>query len=117
MRRELSTDRPSTRRAWRAFSPRDGRVIERRLRAAEASSCPLCGEVLEARPSTRLARQLVLDAYGYDLDCRTCRRFWAVIVHSERSLRFLRMRRLVAAVRAVHVESPTMDATVAPGAA
>jgi hypothetical protein len=73
--------------------------------------------VLEARPGTRLARQLVLDAFGYDLDCRTCRRFWAVIVHSERSLRLLRMRRLAAAVRAVRVERPALPSTVATGAA
>lgn len=48
-----------------------------------------------------MRRYLVLDAKGFDLDCRECRRFWAVIQHTPRSVRLLRMRRLVAAVRAV----------------
>jgi hypothetical protein len=56
--------------------------------------------VLEARPDTRFRRCLVLDATGYDLDCRGCRRFWCVVQHTPRSLRLIRMRRLVAAVRA-----------------
>lgn len=56
--------------------------------------------MLEARPDTRFRRCLVLDATGYDLDCRGCRRFWCVVQHTPRSLRLIRMRRLVAAVRA-----------------
>lgn len=47
-----------------------------------------------------MERYLVLDAIGYDLECRSCRRFRPVIQHTDRSLRLLRMRRLAAAVRA-----------------
>lgn len=47
-----------------------------------------------------MERSLVLDAVGYDLECRGCRRYRPVIEHTERSLRLLRMRRLAAAVRA-----------------
>lgn len=48
-----------------------------------------------------MARRLPLDATGYDLDCRDCRRFWCIVRHTARSLRLIRMRRLVAAIRAV----------------
>lgn len=64
-------------------------------------ACPCCRAALEARPGTRLRRSLPLDATGYDLECRACRRFRLVVHHTERSLRLLRMRRLAAAVRAV----------------
>ena len=106
----MRTERTSSRippRAWRAYSRRDGREIQRQLRWGRATSleCPLCGEVLEARPGTRLTRELVLDAWGYDLDCRDCRRFWTIVIHTDRSLRLIRMRRLVAAVRAVRLEA------------
>jgi hypothetical protein len=60
----------------------------------------MCDAVLEARPTTRFRQALVLDAVGYDLDCRECRRFWCVARHTSRSIRLVRMRRLVAAVRA-----------------
>jgi hypothetical protein len=85
---------------WRAFERRHGRWIEAQLRRGEPPCCPLCGALLEARPTTRFAHCLVLDAKGYDLDCRECRRFWCVVRHTPRSLRLLRMRRLAAAVRA-----------------
>jgi hypothetical protein len=94
-------------RTWRSFGARDGREIEHLIRAGETPCCPGCGEVLEARPTSRLARQLVLGARGFDLDCRDCRRFWCLVVHTPRSLRLLRMRRLAAAVRAVRVEPST----------
>jgi len=84
------------------YPSRDGHEIDLQLRAGGSPCrCPRCGEVLEARPGTRLARSLPLDATGYDLDCRACRRFWCVVRHTPRSLRLLRMRRLVAAIRAV----------------
>lgn len=86
---------------WRGFCPRDGREIEAQLARGLSPRCPCCGDVLEARPETRLARSLPLDATGYDLDCRDCRRFWCVARHTARSLRLVRMRRLVAAIRAV----------------
>ncbi|MDP9347711.1 MAG: hypothetical protein M3P24_00975 [Gemmatimonadota bacterium] len=95
---------PGTRRArlaWRSFEPRHARIIERAVHAGKHPCCPCCGEVLEARPTTRMARYLPLDATGYDLECRDCRRFRCMVRHSERSLRLVRMRRLVAAVRAV----------------
>jgi hypothetical protein len=86
-------------RAWRGFAVRDGREIERQIRAGAPPCCPCCGYVLEAKPTSRLAGQLVLDARGFDLDCRDCRRFWCLVVHTPRSIRLLRMRRLAAAVR------------------
>jgi hypothetical protein len=52
-------------------------------------------------------RFLPLDARGYDLDCRECRRFFCVVRHTARSLRLVRMRRLVAAVRAVGLQGTT----------
>lgn len=68
-----------------------------------------------AQPRTRLARQLPLDAKGQDLDCRGCRRFWCLVQHTARSIRLLRMRRLVAAVKAVgrDAASPAPAETVA----
>ncbi|CAN5701548.1 hypothetical protein BH23GEM3_BH23GEM3_19540 [soil metagenome] len=87
---------------WRAFERRDGCHIEAEIECGGAAPCcPGCGAILEARSTTRFARSLPLDANGYDLDCRGCRRFWCVVRHTSRSIRLLRMRRLVAAVRAV----------------
>jgi hypothetical protein len=85
---------------WRAYGRRAGRRIEAQLRARDVPTCPICEEPLEARPASRLGRCIVLDAGGYDLDCRGCRRFWCVVCHTARSLRLLRMRRFVAAVKA-----------------
>lgn len=89
--------------AWRSFEPREGREIDRQLREGREPCCPCCGELLEARPETRMARYLPLDATGFDLECRDCRRFRSVVRHTARSLRLVRMRRLAAAVRAVGV--------------
>jgi hypothetical protein len=89
-----------SRRTWRAFEPRSGRAIGRQLHDGRCPCCPECGAVLEARPGTRLRGSLPLDATGYDLDCRDCRRFWAIVRHTPRSLRLVRMRRFIAAVRA-----------------
>lgn len=86
---------------WRAFEPRHSRHIESQLQQREAPCCPCCGDPLEARPTTRVARYLPLDASGYDLQCRGCHRFRCIVRHTMRSLRLVRMRRLVAAVRAV----------------
>ncbi|HET8656846.1 MAG TPA: hypothetical protein VFL93_15085 [Longimicrobiaceae bacterium] len=94
-------NRRQPRRAWRVYLARDGREIERRRRAGLPPLCPCCGEVLEAEPTSRLGRALPAGATAHDLCCRDCHRFWAVVRHSERSLRLLRMRRLVAAIRAV----------------
>jgi hypothetical protein len=85
---------------WRVYDRRRGRLIETQLRCGEPPSCPECGGLLEAQPSSRMGRCVVLDAVGHDLDCRDCRRFWCVVRHTPRSVRLLRMRRLVAAVRA-----------------
>jgi hypothetical protein len=87
--------------AWRSFDRRDGREIQRALRAGGPIACPCCDGFLETRPSTRFRECLVLDARGFDLDCRACRRFWCVVRHTPRSLRLIRMRRLVAAVRVI----------------
>jgi hypothetical protein len=75
----------------------------------------MCGVFLEARPTTRFRQVVVLDAVGYDLDCRECRRFWCVVHHTARSLRLIRMRRLVAAVRAAGRAPAERWATAAPG--
>jgi hypothetical protein len=104
----LSPGPRRTRLAWRAYEPRHTRIIDRALRAAHDPCCPCCGEILEARPTTRMARSLPLDATGYDLECRGCRRFRAVVRHTDRSLRLVRMRRLVAAVRAVGTAEPAL---------
>ncbi len=93
-------NRRRVRLTWRGFSWRDGRGIETQLSEGRCPCCPFCGDVLEARPGSRLTRSLPLDVRGYDLDCRECRRFWCVARHTARSLRLVRMRRLVAAVRA-----------------
>ncbi|HEX2095631.1 MAG TPA: hypothetical protein VHG28_24755 [Longimicrobiaceae bacterium] len=98
--RSLPSDRRRARPMWRAFESRDRREIDHQLREERDPCCPCCGELLEAHPGTRLARYLPLDATGYDLECRGCRRFRCVVRHTARSLRLLRMRRLVAAVRA-----------------
>lgn len=87
--------------AWRGFEPRDARAVDRQLRDGRDPHCPCCGQLLAARPATRMARYLPLDATGYDLECRDCRRFRCVVRHTVRSLRLVRMRRLAAAVRAV----------------
>lgn len=85
---------------WRTFDGRNASRINQALNAGRHPCCPYCGDCLEARPQTRLARFLPLDARGYDLDCRGCRRFHSVVRHTVRSIRLIRMRRLVAAVRA-----------------
>lgn len=100
--------------SWRGFSSRDGREIEQQLSVGRVPCCPCCGEVLEARPGTRLTRSLPLDATGYDLDCRDCRRFWCVARHTARSLRLVRMRRLAAAIRAVDPPPRRLAASARP---
>jgi hypothetical protein len=94
-------------RSWRSFAARDGAEVERQLRAGLPPCCPWCGNTLEARPTSRLTRQLVLDARGIDLDCRDCRRFWCLVLQTPRSLRLLRMRRLAAAVRGPVASAPS----------
>lgn len=95
--------RPSFQRAWRVFAARDGREIDGQLCLGHIPCCPGCDAVLEAQQRSRLNRKLPLDARAYDLDCRACRRFWTIVQHSERSLRLMRMRRFVAALRAVEL--------------
>jgi hypothetical protein len=90
----------NARRSWRVFSARLGREVEAQLAKRLTPRCPCCGDVLEAQPRSRLDRNLPLGARGYDLDCRDCRRFWIVVRHTPRSIRLLRMRRFIAAVRA-----------------
>ena len=85
-------------RTWRQFSPRERRSIQQRLTRGLELSCPHCGGPLEAQPSTRLAAVLPTGASGFDLDCRTCRRFDPHVRHSPASLYMMRMRRLAAAI-------------------
>lgn len=102
-----------SRLAWRTFDPRDSRAVDSQLRRGASPCCPCCGDVLEARDGTRMARYLLLDATGYDLECRGCRRFRCIVRHTARSVRLLRMRRLVAAVCAVGGGSPAPEEEVA----
>ena len=85
---------------WRTYDERQSRRIDAQLRAGGHPCCPECGGELAARPETRMARYLPLDATGYDLECRPCRRFRAMVRHTVRSLKLVRMRRLAAAVAA-----------------
>jgi hypothetical protein len=94
--------------AWRGFDSRSAKAIDTQLREGRRPCCPLCRELLQARPVTRMTRYLVLDASGYDLECRTCRRFRSVIRHTARSLRLVRMRRLAAAVHAMGTREPAL---------
>jgi hypothetical protein len=107
MKRNETQKRPP--RTWRVFTREAGAALERQVRAGVTPCCPCCGGLLEARPHTRFRDQLPLDARGFDLDCRGCRRFWCIVRHTQRSLRLLRMRRLAAAVRAV----PLVETAVA----
>ena len=86
-------------RAWRAFTVRDLHRIDRQIRDGAHPCCPLCSENLQPRVATRSDAEVVLDAVGYDLDCSRCQRFISVVIHTGRSLRLLRMRRLAAAIR------------------
>lgn len=88
------------RRRWRSYSARAAREIDRALYRAGLPPCPGCGGTLHPRAASR-AGQLILDAVGYDLECGACYRFRSIVVHTTRSLRLLRMRRLVAAVKSV----------------
>jgi hypothetical protein len=92
--------RRRSRQTWRCFEPDLVRALEDRLERGEAATCPCCTEPLVVRPVSRFAAHLPLDATGYDLECRGCRRFVCRILHTPRSVRLLRMRRLVAAVAA-----------------
>jgi hypothetical protein len=112
MKRSLQGGQPH-RRTWRVFSARDGRRIDYRVRMGETPLCPCCGAVLEARQESRLSRKLPLDAVAVDLDCRGCRRFWSIVQHTERSLQLVRMRRFVAALRAVETEPAASVAAIA----
>ena len=103
----------ASRRSWRVFNTRDGRRIDYRVRMGETPLCPCCGAVLEASHQSRLSRKLPLDAVAVDLDCRGCRRFWSIVQHTERSLQLVRMRRFVAALRAVEVEPAASVAAIA----
>lgn len=107
-----AASRPSSPRAWRVFAARDGRQVEVQIRQGAAPCCPCCGDLLEARGASRLQSRLPLDARAFDLECRDCRRFWSVVHHTERSIRLVRMRRFVAAVRAVDrpLAAPVMQA-------
>lgn len=84
--------------AWRSFDRRDQRAIRTRLAAGATLRCPRCAGLLEARPASRLRPVIPAGASAYDLDCRACRQFLPLIEHTPRSLRLLRLRRLVAAV-------------------
>lgn len=94
-----STSRPPT-LFWRVYSDRDGRKIERILRAGGEPDCPVCAGEMRAEPGSRLCPSLILDATAYDLTCRACNRFWCIVKETHRSLQLIRMRRLAAAVRA-----------------
>ena len=111
--RQFPRTRSSSYRVWRVFCARDGRAIETALRQGRVPLCPCCGELLEARRESRLGHRLPLDARAFDFDCRPCRRFWSMVQHTERSLRLVRMRRFIAALRAVEPPPPGAPEPVA----
>lgn len=86
------------RRTWRTFDRRETAHIRARLEAGERATCPRCGTLLEAKPTTRMRAVLPGGARGHDLDCRECRRFFPDVWHTHRSLYHLRIRRIAAAV-------------------
>lgn len=86
------------RRTWRSFGRWDGNAIAAQLAVGRCVRCPRCGTLLEVRSRTRLRIALPTGADGYDLECRGCRRFYPRIRHTPRSLYYLRIRRLAAAV-------------------
>ncbi|MBI4408731.1 MAG: hypothetical protein HY561_03425 [Gemmatimonadetes bacterium] len=91
--------RPGPRRsAWRSFTGRQRRAIQAQLAQRTDARCPCCGELLEARPNTRLRAVLPSGCGGFDLDCRPCRRFHPLILHTPRSLYLARLQRLASAV-------------------
>jgi hypothetical protein len=98
---------------WRVFAPGAAAEIRRQQRTGRTPCCPCCGDLLEAQPDSRLCAELPLDARAYDLNCRGCRLFMCVVQHTRRSIRLVRMRRFVAAVRAVRL-APTGSATALP---
>lgn len=71
------------------------------MKQAGAPRCPCCGDLLEACPGSRLELRLPLGSTAYDLVCRVCRRFHAVVCRVSRSVRLRRMRRFAAAVALV----------------
>lgn len=115
----MSTPEPRTlprRRAaarWRRFTAHQIRRIDHQMEDGQSPCCPCCDLHLHPRLESRRAAELVLDAVGYDLDCPACRRFRSVLFHTERSLRFVRMRRLAAAVHAGHIPRRAPRASVA----
>ena len=102
--KRTAQSRPPAQRAWRVFAARNGREIDIQVRLGRPPCCPCCRTPLEAQYSSRLTAEIPLGASAYDLDCRVCRRFWSMIQHTDRSLRLVRMRRFVAALRAVEVQ-------------
>src|SRR5687768_11330500 len=91
----------SGQKSWRMYTARDGRKIERLAQTGQSPTCPCCGGSLEAQPNAFASPCVILDATAYDLVCRSCHRFWCLVKHTPRSMQLMRMRRLVAAVRAV----------------
>lgn len=79
----------------RPFDERAQSLVEAQVRAGQSPCCPGCGAALEERD----AGPLPLDAVGLGLECAPCRRVHVMVIHTERSLRLVRMRRLAAAVR------------------
>jgi hypothetical protein len=85
-------------RTWRTFRGAARRAIEsQHSEPAAAVRCPCCDGVLEARPGTRMAAVLK-GVRGFDLECRSCRLFYARLIRTPRSAYLSRIRRFAAAV-------------------
>jgi hypothetical protein len=84
------------RRTWRTFPLTARRAIDDMLGDDSATTCPLCGEWLEARPRTRIHSVLRSAARSCDLECRPCRRFHPVL--RDDVLYRYRVRRIAVAV-------------------
>jgi hypothetical protein len=83
---------------WKCFSAREQFLIEAAMRNLQTPSCMRCTSLLTLRPASRLEGMLPPGASAFDLECRPCRRFHAVVEQDEESVNGERLRRLAMAV-------------------
>jgi len=81
---------------WKTYPIIERRVIDEGLTKDAAPTCPRCGELLAARPRSRVRAVLSAASGCPDLECRPCRRFHPVL--RAEALYLYRVRRLASAV-------------------
>lgn len=84
--------------AWRTYPPRERKLIEAHLQEPDGCSCPRCGAMLEARPTSRMLAVYPVGVTGIDLECRSCHRFHPRVHHTPESLYYTRIQRLATAI-------------------